>query len=78
MSNLLSILQRTPMYAALLEQVPEANRGAALKELESQLQPYEALLAALPPGSVDSFLSGLNGDAPPDPSASNQRPPRRF
>jgi len=66
------------MYAALLEQVPEANRGAALKELESQLQPYEALLAALPPGSVDGFLSGLNGDIPPDPSTSNQRPPRRF
>jgi len=78
MSRLLNIIQRTPLYASLLERVPEAEREAAIATLEAELRPYEALITGLPQGALDNFLTSLNKDAAADPNRPTQRAPRRF
>jgi len=81
MSNLFELIKATPMYAALLEQVPEEERAAAIEELQRQIAPYEALVAGLPAGALDSLkLSPTQGTPPTDPPGKEpgRRLPRRF
>lgn len=81
MSKVLDMLRGTNLYQAMLEQVPEDQREAAVRALEAQLAPYESLLHALPSNAVDNFMKSLNkttetGGMPT--AQSERRPPRRF
>ena len=79
--TLIDILKSTPAYAALLEQVPEEQRAAALADLAEQLKPYEALCSVLPPSAVANVAASMGQAAPSDTithAEGGRRPPRRF
>jgi hypothetical protein len=79
--TLIDILKSTPAYTALLEQVPEEQRTAALADLAEHLKPYEALCAVLPPSAVANVAASMGQAAPSDTithSEGGRRPPRRF
>jgi hypothetical protein len=76
--TLSDLLKMTPIYQSLLEQVPEADRAAALAALEEQLRPYEQLCAGLPSGTLDKFATSLNKDGAAVPKQAGRRQPRRF
>lgn len=81
MSRLFEFIKTTPMYSALLEQVPEEERPAAIEALQRQIAPYEALTAALPGNALENFISSMSRGAPngkPDEQIQGRRLPRRF
>ena len=80
-SNMIEVLKRTAFYKSMLEQVPEAEREAAVAALEVQLRPYESLCAAIPPGALEKLVSSMDLEkvqeqlVKPDGA---RRAPRRF
>lgn len=78
MSRLFDFIRSTPMYAALLEQVPEGDRPAAIEALKRQIAPYEALTESLPAGAFDSFMSSLAQGSSSTDQVTGRRLPRRF
>ena len=82
MSRLFDLFKTTPMYAALLERVPEEEREAAIAALQRQIAPYEALVTSLPGNAFEKFVSSMGKgtqEAPPGvPPESTRRLPRRF
>jgi hypothetical protein len=79
--TLIDIIKSTPMYAVLLEQVPEEQRAAALADLTECLRPYEALCSSLPPSAIASVAASMGQPVPTDKitqTEGGRRPPRRF
>jgi hypothetical protein len=80
-SNIIEVMKKTSLYRDLLEQVPEEQRDDAIRALEEQLKPYDALCAAVPPGAFEKLVSSLNLEkiqADLVKSDTNRRAPRRF
>jgi hypothetical protein len=77
--TLIELLKMTPIYQSLLEQVPEADRPAAIAALAEQLKPYEHLCAGLPGDAMGKFASSLNkAGVDTTPKQPGRRQPRRF
>ena len=80
-SNLIEILKRTAFYNSMLEQVPEAEREAAVAALITQLRPYESLCASIPPGALEKLVSSMNLEKVQEElvkAEGARRAPRRF